>query len=306
MKLPKLTLRQLHIFVAIADQGSTTAASEAIALSQSAVSAALHELERLMDTQLFDRVGKRLVLNESGRILLQHARPILDLAEQIDAAMDGNAKILHSVRLGASTTIGNYVLPKLLWQLAQNQPETLVWNTEVSILNTAEICQQVAQFELDIGLIEGPCLDPMLQVQPWRSDEMVVVVSPVHPVAAVLAQGLQPDAHSLQAATWLLREQGSGTRAVADQMLLPVLGQYANRLELSSSEAIKRCALVGLGIACLSRWVVDEELSAGRLVVVEQVFPATTRMCSWIYHQNKYLNPALMQVLQGLDCVQST
>ena len=187
--------------------------------------------------------------------------------------------------------------------MAQNQPETLVWNTEVSILNTAEICQQVAQFELDIGLIEGPCLDPMLQVQPWRSDEMVVVVSPVHPVAAVLAQGLQPDAHSLQAATWLLREQGSGTRAVADQMLLPVLGQYANRLELSSSEAIKRCALVGLGIACLSRWVVDEELLAGRLVVVEQVFPATTRMCSWIYHQNKYLNPALMQVLQGLDCV---
>ena len=104
----------------------------------------------------------------------------------------------------------------------------------------------------------------------------------------------------------MLREQGSGTRAVADQMLLPVLGQYANRLELSSSEAIKRCALVGLGIACLSRWVVDEELLAGRLVVVEQVFPATTRMCSWIYHQNKYLNPALMQVLQGLDCVQST
>ena len=73
MKLPKLTLRQLHIFVAIAEQGSTTAASEAIALSQSAVSAALNELERLMDTQLFDRVGKRLVLNESGRILLQHA-----------------------------------------------------------------------------------------------------------------------------------------------------------------------------------------------------------------------------------------
>ena len=306
MKLPKLTLRQLHIFVAIAEQGSTTAASEAIALSQSAVSAALNELERLMDTQLFDRVGKRLVLNESGRILLQHARPLLDLAEQIEASMDGNAKILHSVRLGASTTIGNYVLPKLLLQLAQNQPEALVWNTEISILNTAEICQQVAQFELDIGLIEGPCLDPMLQVQPWRSDEMVVVVSPQHPLALVWAEVGRLDMPSLQAATWLLREQGSGTRAIADQMLLPVLGQYANSLELSSSEAIKRCALVGLGIACLSRWVVEEELLTGRLVVLENVFPKTTRMCSWIYHQNKYLNQALLHVLQGLDCTKPT
>ena len=146
----------------------------------------------------------------------------------------------------------------------------------------------------------------MLQVHPWRSDEMVVVLSPSHPLAGVVSEQGQVDAKHLQAATWLLREQGSGTRAVSDQMLLSVLGQYANRLELSSSEAIKRCALVGLGIACLSRWVVDEELLAGRLVVVEQVFPATTRMCSWIYHQNKYLNPALMQVLQGLDCVQST
>ena len=306
MKLPKLTLRQLHIFVAIAEQGSTTAASEAIALSQSAVSAALNELERLMDTQLFDRVGKRLVLNESGRILLQHARPLLDLAEQIEASMDGNAKILHSVRLGASTTIGNYVLPKLLLQLAQNQPEALVWNTEISILNTAEICQQVAQFELDIGLIEGPCLNPMLQVQPWRSDEMVVVVSPQHPLALVWAEVGRLDMPSLQAATWLLREQGSGTRAIADQMLLSVLGQYANSLELSSSEAIKRCALVGLGIACLSRWVVEEELLTGRLVVLEHVFPVTTRMCSWVCHQNKFFNQALLQVLQGLDCTLST
>ena len=164
----------------------------------------------------------------------------------------------------------------------------------------------MAQFELDIGLIEGPCLDPMLHVQPWRSDEMVVVVSPVHPVAALVAQGLRPDVHSLQAATWLLREQGSGTRAVADQMLLPVLGQYANRLELSSSEAIKRCALVGLGVACLSRWVVEEELLTGRLVVLEHVFPVTTRMCSWVCHQNKFFNQALLQVLQGLDCTIST
>ena len=306
VKLPKLSLRQLHIFVAIAEQGATTAASEAIALSQSAVSAALHELERLMDTQLFDRVGKRLVLNESGRILLQHARPLLDMAKQIEASLDGNAKVLHSVRLGASTTIGNYLLPKLLWQLAQDTADTAVWNTEINILNTADICQKIAQFELDIGLIEGPCSDPMLQVHPWRSDEMLVVLSPTHPLAGLVPEQESVDVKHLQAATWLLREQGSGTRAISDQMLLPVLGQYANRLELSSSEAIKRCALVGLGVACLSRWVVEEELLTGRLVVLEHVFPVTTRMCSWVCHQNKFFNQALLQVLLGLDCTLST
>ena len=194
VKLPKLSLRQLHIFVAIAEQGATTAASEAIALSQSAVSAALHELERLMDTQLFDRVGKRLVLNESGRILLQHARPLLDMAKQIEASLDGNAKVLHSARLGASTTIGNYLLPKLLWQLAQDTADTAVWNTEINILNTADICQKIAQFELDIGLIEGPCADPMLQVHPWRSDEMLVVLSPSHPLASLVSEQGQVDA----------------------------------------------------------------------------------------------------------------
>ncbi|UOO91290.1 LysR family transcriptional regulator [Vitreoscilla massiliensis] len=306
MKLPKLTLRQLHIFVAIAEQGSTTAASTVIALSQSAVSAALNELERLMDTQLFDRVGKRLVLNESGRLLLQHARPLLDLAEQLETALDDDNKVLHSVRLGSTTTIGNYVLPKLLQRLAANVAITPLWNTEVRILNTADICQQVAQFELDIGLIEGPCLDPMLQVHPWRSDEMVVVLAPTHALATQLQHPETVDVTQLQAATWLLREQGSGTRVIADQMLLPVLGQYANALELSSSEAIKRCAILGLGLACLSRWVVEEELLTGRLMVLEHVFPVTTRMCSWICHQNKHLNQTLLNVLHSLDCVKST
>lgn len=85
----------------------------------------------------------------------------------------------YTARLGASTTIGNYLLPKLLWQLAQDTAE---WNTEINILNTADICQKIAQFELDIGLIEGHVRNPILQVHPWRSDEMLVVLSPSHPL----------------------------------------------------------------------------------------------------------------------------
>lgn len=301
MKPLHLTLRQLQIFVAIAQSGSTTAASVAISLSQSAVSAALNELERLLATQLFDRVGKRLVLNERGRALLAHSYPLLDMAEQIETTALTQDKYLQSVKLGASTTIGNYVLPKLLRQLAQRQGESRRWNTDICILNTADICNKVLQFELDIGLIEGPCHDAQLRVYPWRSDEMVVVVSPQHVVAQLRHRQTLLPAH-LHHATWLLREQGSGTRAICDQMLLPVLGQYQNRLELSSSEAIKRCALLGLGLACLSRWVVEEELLTGRLLVVDGVFETTTRMCSWVCHQNKYLNDSLLQVLRGLDC----
>lgn len=305
MKPLHLTLRQLQLFVAIAQTGSTAAASSAVALSQSAVSAALNELERLLDTQLFDRVGKRLVLNENGQELLKQAYPLLDMAGQIEHAIKRQNKYLQSVKIGASTTIGNHVLPKLLQQMVADSTELLTWNTEIVIHNTADICQQIAQFHLDIGLIEGPCHDPQLQSFPWLEDEMLVVMSPSHPFAQLMLTGrLQPYqiVSELQKVTWLLREQGSGTRDTSDQMLLPVLGQYRNILELSSSVAIKQCALYGLGLACLSRWVVEEELAAQRLMVVANVFPVTIRTCSWVLHQNKHLHPALQTVLQQLGC----
>src|SRR6516225_1551779 len=179
MDVLRLTLRQLQIFVAVARTGSTTAASAEIALSQSATSSAVNELERLLSLRFFDRAGKRLLLNDNGRALLPRALVLLDAAADIERMAYGVEAQRQSVRIGASTTIGSYLLPSLLskFMQAQQPGAPTAWRSKVTIGNTAEICDAVAAFELDIGLIEGPCHQPALEVVPWLRDELVVVAS---------------------------------------------------------------------------------------------------------------------------------
>ena len=171
MDVLRLTLRQLQIFVAVARSGSTTAASADIALSQSATSSAVNELERLLSLRLFDRAGKRLLLNDNGRALLPRALALLDGAAGIEQmSRDGSAQ-MQSLRVGASTTIGNYVLPKLLARFVAARPPGSAGDcrSKVIIANTAAICDAVAAFELDMGLIEGPCHQAALAVTPWAA-----------------------------------------------------------------------------------------------------------------------------------------
>lgn len=292
MDVLRLTLRQLQIFVAVAHTGSTTAASASIALSQSATSSAINELERLLSLQLFDRAGKRLLLNDNGRALLPRALAMLDGAAGIEQMAHDGLGQAQSLRIGASTTIGNYVLPRLLsgymaWRQSERAP---AWQSRVRIGNTASIARAVANFELDIGLIEGACHESTLEVTPWLQDSLVVVAAPEH----ALAQHKEVPTTALREAVWLLREAGSGTRETTDQALLPHLHSYRRSIELGSSEAIKHAAAQGLGIACLSRWVVADLLAAGQLCCISSTLPAIQRDCHLIMQRDKQKTPALL------------
>ncbi|HHX36149.1 MAG TPA: LysR family transcriptional regulator, partial [Gammaproteobacteria bacterium] len=248
----QITLRQLHIFTAIALSGSTTAAAHSISLSQSATSAALKELESLLNVDLFDRVGKRLVLNDNGRLLLPQARQMLDAAQTIEQqfiSADCQGAGLH---IGASTTIGIYLLPKMLAQQAAHNAQRC---PRVTIANSADIATAVAHFEVDIGIIEGPCHEPDLLAEPWLEDELVIVCAAAHPILQGHAQG-KISLQDLQDALWLLREPGSGTQETVEHVLLPHLHQLRPAAEFSNSEAIKHAAAAGLGLACLSRTIV--------------------------------------------------
>ena len=185
----RITLRQMQIFTAVADTGSTTAAGLQLALSQSATSGALNELEGLLGARLFDRVSQRLVLNDTGRTLLPQARALLAGAQAIEAQFGlgrpaGAAVAVTRLRIGASTTIGNYLLPALLagFRASLPGPAQESWQVQVAIANTAAIAASVAAFELDLGLIEGPCHEPALTVQPWREDELVIVTAANDPI----------------------------------------------------------------------------------------------------------------------------
>lgn len=238
-----LTLRQLQVFTAVAQSGSTAAAGAAIGLSQSATSAALKELERTLAAPLFDRLGKRLQLNSSGRALLPRALSLLDGAAGLERAARGEQDAPDALRIGASTTIGNYMLPRWLslhWaQWYATQPAE--WHAEVMIGNTSEVCRAVADFRLDVGLIEGPCHDPLLHAQPWLRDELFVVASSrmARQLQAQSAASAPVPVDVLRQQVWLLREAGSGTRVATDFELLPHLSAYRRSIELGNSEAIK-------------------------------------------------------------------
>jgi DNA-binding transcriptional LysR family regulator len=284
---PRLTLRQLQIFQQVADCGSTAAAAAELALSQSAASAAIIELERLLEVRLFDRVGKRLLLNENGRAVLPQALALLDGAGALERwARDRDSQI-GVLRLGASTTIGNYLLPGILaeFQKTLGRPSQGTLQVQVVIANTAAITRQVAAFELDLGLIEGPCHEPQLTVQPWLEDELLLVAAVDDPIL----RGARPITLTmLRQATWLLRESGSGTRETIDQLLTPHLHQLRAGIEFGNSEAIKRAAASGLGISCLSRYVVEDFLTSGVLVAPASELPRLTRRFHLVTHALKW------------------
>ena len=316
MDVLRLTLRQLQIFAAVARSGSTTAASADIALSQSATSSAVNELERLLSLRLFDRAGKRLLLNDNGRALLPRALALLDGAADIEhMARDASAQA-QSLRIGASTTIGSYVLPGLLRQFlaVSHTHSATAWRSFVNIGNTGAICAAVAAFELDIGLIEGPSNQAALAVTPWLQDELVIVASPRSTLLKLMqsagtAKTARVPLRALRDTLWLLRETGSGTREVTDQLLLPHLHAYRRSIELGSSEAIKHAAAEGLGAACLSLLVVSDLMATGRLCQVRTTLPRMLRQCYLVVHRDKQPTAALqafMALAQSVQCADSS
>jgi DNA-binding transcriptional LysR family regulator len=291
----RISLRQLQIFLAVAESGSTTAAADLVALSQSAASAALNELESLLQTKLFDRVGKRLLLNDDGRLLLPQARQMLDAAATIERQFGAlKDTTLAGLRIGASTTIGIYLLPAILAAVSTRTTEL---HPSVTIANTADIATAVENFEIDLGLVEGPCHQPGLQVEPWIKDELVIVSAPDHPILACKVNG-RINVKTLRDAGWLLREPGSGTREAVEHALVPHLHTLRAAGEFSNAEAIKHAAAEGLGLACLSRLVVRDFLDMGRLVQLQTTLPPLSRNFYLIYNRHKNLSVRLAHFLQ--------
>ena len=275
----RLTLRQVEVFVATARGGSTRAAADRVARSQSAASTALADLEAVLGAALFDRLGRGLALNENGRALLPRAQALLDAAEAAQTLFA--AEHTAPLRLAASFTIGEYLLPELIARWTQLHPDSRV---QLRIANTREVIEAVTGFQADVGFIEGPQSHPEVRVRPWLVDDMVVVAAPGHALAAGVATRRQ-----LSEATWVLREPGSGTRQVSDAWLVEHLPQVRVGFELGSTEAIKQVVAAGGGLGCLSRHAVRQALEDGRLVALRTRLPAARRRLATVVHKDKQL-----------------
>jgi len=259
-----LTLRQLEIFDAVAVTQYVTKAGERLFLTQSAVSLALAELEKITGGPLFERRGRRLLLNDRGRLLLTEAKEVIGRVRTIERILNEATKEPEGeLRIGASTTIGNYALPWLLGEFARLYRKT---KTFLIVGNTQQIETAVNNGELDLGLVEGPFHLSSLQSVVWREDELVVIAGRNHPWSRTGKASLE----MLADATWIMREKGSGTREVFESALVrKSIGIIGASLELGHTEAIKKAVEAGLGVSCLSRMAVQRELDNNWLVQID-------------------------------------
>lgn len=286
----RYSFRQLEVFLAAAHFDNISRAAEHLAMSQSAASGALKELERQFDVQLFDRVGKRLQINELGRVLRPQAEALLEQARALEQALAQHSDIGH-IKVGATLTIGNYLAVGIVARYMAEQPAARV---SLEVANTKSIAAKVLDFELDIGLIEGEYHHPDLNILPWREDELAVFCSPKHP----LAKQLQISDADLLAQPWILREPGSGTRQAFERAMHGLLPQLNITLELQHTEAIKRAVEANLGIGCLSSITLEEAIRDKRLVKLALPHKDFHRHFYFVLHKQKYRSAGIQRWLE--------
>ena len=278
--------RQLEVFSAIVAAGSVRAAAEQLGLTQPAASMALAELERLLGAPLFDRHQRRLRLNEHGRDLLPRAREIVERLRELGTG----ARPQGVLSIGASNTIGNYLVGDLLGRFVTAQPDVRI---SLRVANSAEVLQGVLDFELDVGCIEAPLTHAEVEVLPWRKDELKVCVRADHPLAT--RRRLRAD--DLRGQRWILREAGSGTRSIFEDASREALGPLDVALELGQSEAIRQAVIAGLGIACLPGVAIADAVASGQLVALRTPFLALQRSLSLVLHRARYRGASLRAFL---------
>lgn len=224
-------------------------------MTQSAVSQHVKNLELDLGTTLIDRSNRREIrLTESGRLAYEYARRILQIEEEMRHRIDDITHVVRgTLRIGASYTVGEYILPRILTEFRDLYPEI---EHQVEIYNTPMVVQALAERRLDVGLVESTVTQkPSLHVEMLTEDELLLIVPARHRIASME----HVDASELDNETWIVREQGSGTREFTDA-LFETLGINPNRvIAFSSTHAIKEAVRAGLGIALISSWAIETE-----------------------------------------------
>lgn len=285
----RYSLRQLEVFLATARYENVTRAAETLAMSQSAASGSLKELERQFDMKLFDRLGKRLQLSELGLQLRPQVESLLEQARSLEQALTGE-DVVGRLEIGATLTIGNYIAVNMIADFRQQNAKS---DIILRVANTETIAKQVAGFELDMGLIEGELQHPDLDIVHWRRDELVVFAAPNHPLSTSTALSDQ----DLLTLPWIVREPGSGTRQAFDRAMQGILTDLHIGMELQHTEGIKRAVEAGLGVGCLSQICVAEAFKRGSLVPLKVPGRDFRREWYLITHRDKFHSAALKRWL---------
>jgi DNA-binding transcriptional LysR family regulator len=291
-----ITLRQLEVFRAVLGAGSFRAAAAVLHVSQPALSQHIAELERVLGARLLDRLGRRVAPTEAGRIVAEHAtRLFATLTSAREAVADLGDLRRGSLRVGASTTPGIYVLPAVIAAFEQRYPGIAL---TLTIANSAGIEERIRTSELDLGVVGGHGLRAGEEcVSAGLVDELVLIVAPTHPWAT--RRDIR--AEHLADQRLLIREEGSATRQVMERALQHTGARLGRVMELGHTEAIKQAVMAGLGVAFVSVHAVRSEVAHGRIRVRRLQGLAIRRHFHAIHHDARALSASARAFIGFLE-----
>lgn len=276
-----MTLRHLKIFVAVCETGSATAAGARLYIAQPSVSHAIVELEEYYGIQLFDRIGKRLHLTEAGKHFLQYATHIVSLFDDMEKEIR-NFDAIGVLRVGASITIGNHLLPDYITEFKKFHPQM---DVQAVVDNTDKIQQYVLSNRVDVGLIEGEVPSQYLVVRKFREDRLVWICANAHPFAGQKTVELP----QLQRESVLLREAGSAGREIFDSMMVTRGLSITPAWESTSTQAIIHGVQANLGVSLLPYLLVKEALDRREISLFCVRGVELAKSFCVVHHRNKFL-----------------
>jgi LysR family transcriptional regulator, low CO2-responsive transcriptional regulator len=289
-----MNLHHLAVFYAIAETGSISAAAQRLHISQPALSRELKDFENRLGVSLFERLPRGMRMTHAGEVLREYAMRLFDISRTAEAAMREIADArLGFLSIGASNTVGTYVLPPRLAMFRRANPDVHV---TMFVGNTEQVSQGVADMRFTLGFVEGPVHVSGLLAEQFQQDELVPVVT----AADELLKKRRLSAGDISGLPLLMREKGSGTRELITETLDANEVQPGSIMEFGNTEALKRAAIHGGGIAWLPRISVTDELDDGRLHVLPIKRLTIQRPLSVIRRANAHPGPAADAFLKSL------
>ena len=281
-----MEVRDLQVFISVAKHLNYTRAGEEVHLSQPSVSVRIRQLESELGLKLFEQLGKKVALTEAGQLLVPYANRVIRAVEDARQAIDELKGLARgSLRIGASTTPGMYIIPTTIARFKELHPHI---DVQLGIRDTREIEDGVIKNEFDFGFVGGHLAGDEVDVLPWLTDELVLIVPPAHRLAG--KKIVKRD--DLSKERFIGRESGSATRATVADRLKELELQLETVMEMENPESLKKAVQSGLGIAFISRFAVEPELKAKALAAVKIQKLEINRELKIVYRRDKHLSRA--------------
>lgn len=292
-----MNLRHLQIYIKVSETGSMSEAARQLFMTQPAVSQTILDLENELGTKLFERINKKIIQTYSGEVMYNYGRKILVMVDELEKTIkDITCLEAGKLRLGASTTIGIYLLPKIVAEYNRNFNNIM---THFFIENTSVVEEMILNHKIDIGLVEGLVHSQEIESKCFFYDEIYLICSSQHRWIKEKKFKIEPE--EIANETLLIRELGSGTREIVEETLKKHHIFYEFTHVLNNSEAIKKAVEENIGISFVSKIAVEEEIKAGKIVKIDLENIKITRDFNIVYHKDKYKSSIFQSFIEHID-----